>query len=521
MADQQADILSTLRRLKGRGTVGDVVADSGLAGDDVRAGLKVLLESHRGHLEVSDSGELVYEFDPTLIERGSEPILSRLKRTVAAVLTKSFKAWIVITLVVYFVLFVVLVIAALLASQRGSDSRSGGWGGRGGHRGGRSHFPNIWFWYWIWGPRWRIGRPYYGHRWERTLDKEDKVPFYKKVFAFVFGPDRPKATQKQLDRSVLRLIRSRGGVITEAELVQHAALTATEAEEEMGRLLGSYDGEAAVSPDGELVYAFPQVMTSAHGRVAAREPNPAWLRLEYPLELTGNTAGANALVVGINAFNLLAAASAPWFIFPRLGLGGPAAFVGLVLVPVVFSALFFGVPLLRMLAVKLENRRRAERNVRRVLLGLVYRRSLGSGQGVDLDEAHRFVASRLENQVVSRESVERSLHDLASEWEGDVSVGDAGELLFSFPAIRRQFTASETVRQTLQLENRSLGDIVFSTSDTAEQASERDLALFDRTLKDGDVRLSQYLPSADRIAFEDDYEAVAFDEQLKLRGPGG
>jgi hypothetical protein len=334
----------------------------------------------------------------------------------------------------------------------------------------------------------------------------------------VFGPDRPKATQKQLDRSVLRLVRSRAGVITAAELVQHTALTSPEAEEEMARLLGSYDGEAAVSPDGELVYAFPQVMTSAHGRVTAKEPHPAWLRLEYPLELTGNTTGANALVAGINGFNLLAAVTAPWFIFPRLGIGGPAAFVGLVLVPVVFSVLFFGLPLLRMLGVKLENRRRATRNVRRVLLGLVYRRSLGSGQGVDLDEAHRFVASRLENDVVSRESVELALHELAAEWEGDVSVGDAGELRFNFPAIRKQFAASETVRQRLQLDKRTLGDIVFSTSDTSERASERDLALFDGALEGRDVELSRYLPSADRIAFEDDYEVVAFDEQLKLSG---
>ena len=69
LAEHQSDILASLRRLKGRGTVGDVVADSGLPGDDVRSGLKVLLESHQGHLAVSDSGELLYEFDEKLIVR--------------------------------------------------------------------------------------------------------------------------------------------------------------------------------------------------------------------------------------------------------------------------------------------------------------------------------------------------------------------------------------------------------------------------------------------------------------------
>ena len=518
LAEHQSDILAALRRLKGKGTVGDVVADSGLASNDVRVGLKTLLESHRGHLEVSDSGELLYEFDPQVIERGTEPFLARAKSAASSFLTKGFKAWIVVMLVVYFAVFVVLVIAALLASQRGNSSRGGGWS-RGGRHGG--HMPNLWFWYWIWGPRWRIGRPYYGHRWERTLDKEDKVPFYKKVFAFVFGPDRPKATQKQLDRGKLRLIRARNGVITTAELVEHTGASFEDAEDEMGRLLGAYDGEAAVSPDGELVYAFPGVMSTAHDRRSIRSPNPAWLRLEYPEELTGNTVGANAAVAAMNAFTLTAAATSPWFIFPRLGIGGPAAFIGLVLVPVVFSVLFFGGPLVRMAGVALENRRRAARNVRRVLLGLVYKRSLEQGRPIGVDEAHYFVTSRLKDQDVKSGAVESTLHDLAAELDAEVSTDEKGALQFAFPAIRDQFIASETVRNNLRLEKRQLGDIVFSTSDSAEEESERDLALFDRQLTGGEAVLDQYLPGLDRIDFEDDYEIVAFDEELKLRGIKG
>jgi hypothetical protein len=521
LAEHQSDILASLRRLKGRGTVGDVVAATGLSGDAVRAGLKALLESHRGHLEVSDSGELLYQFDPSLIERGTEPWLARFKRGATRFLTRAFKAWIVITLVVYFVIFVVLVIAALVAGQRGGDSREGGWGGgRGGrHGGGGGHFPipNLWLWYWIWGPRWHIGRPYYGHRWERTLPKDDKVPFYKKVFAFVFGPDRPEITDQQRDRATLRLIRARNGVITTAELVQHNALSLPDAEQEMARLLGAYDGEAAVSPKGELVYVFPGLMTSAHGRVRPKSPEPAWQRLEREQELTGNTAGANAAVVGINAFNLLVGATAPWFLFPRLGIGGPAAFVGLVLVPVVFSVLFFTVPLLRMAGVKLENRRRAARNVRRVLLGLVYRRSLEGAGSVTLDEAHAHVASLLKDRAVSRATVEAEVHKLSAEFEGEVSVDADGTMRFSFPAIRDQFTASETVRRKLRLEAKTPGEIVFSTADSSVEASERDQSLFDRELAQSDLDLGRYLPSAERIDFEEDYELAAFDEELRRR----
>ena len=511
-AYHEADILASLRRLKGRATVGDLAAATGLSHDDARRGLKALLETHRGHLAVSDAGELLYEFDPRLIERGTEPILARLGRAAGKALRGAFKAWIVVMLVGYFVVFVVLVIAALFASQRGGNSR-GGWGR--GRRGGALPMPNFWLWYLIWSPRWRIGRPYYGHRWERTLDKEDRVPFYKKVFAFVFGPDRPRPTQRQLDRGTIRLIRARGGVLTTADLLEHSALTYPEAEAEVGRLLGAYDGEAAVSPDGELAYAFPALMTSAHDERRPRQPNPAWLRLERDLELTGNTAGANAAVAGMNAFTLTAGATAPWFIFPRLGIGGTAAFVGLVLVPVVFSVLFFGVPLARMLSVKLENRRRRARNVRRVLLGLVFQRTLANGGPVGVDEAHGHVASRLPEQVVGRRLVESVLHDLAAELDADVTADETGTLSFAFPALHREVLAGEAMRRKLRLDERSLGEIVFSTSDTAEEADRRDRELFDRALEEGDVDLGRYVPAVERIAYEDDYDLVAFDEELK------
>lgn len=510
LAGHQADILGSLRRLKGRGTVGDVAADSGLPTDTVREGLKSLLERHEGHVAVSASGELLYQFDPKLIERGTEPLLARAWNGLGRLLRGGFKAWIVVMLVGYFILFVVLVLAALFA-QRSNDSR-GGWGGRGRRR-GPVGFPNFWFWYWIWGPRWRLGRPYYGHRWERTLDKEDKVPFYKKVFAFVFGPDRPKPTQKQVDRSTIRLIRSRSGVVTTAELVEHTALPYPEAESEMGRLLGAYDGEAIPSPEGELVYAFPELTKTLHGEKRVRAPNPAWLRLEYPLELTGNTSGANAAVAGMNAFTLIAAATSPWFIFPRLGIGGPAAFVGLVLVPVVFSVLFFGIPLLRMAGVRLENGRRERRNVRRVLLGLVYRRALDGNRPVGVNEAHRYVSGQLKDQEVTREAVDRALQKLAAELDADVAPGEGGELQYSFPALPREMAAAESVRRTLELEKRQLGDVVYSTADTPEEADRRDLRLFDRALE-GSADLGRYLPSTDRVDFEDDYELVAFDEEL-------
>ena len=489
------------------------MADSGLGAENARAGLKALLETHRGHLAVADSGELVYEFDPKLIERGTEPVLSRIAGGFNKAVRGAFKVWIVTMLVVYFVVFVVLVIAALFANQRGSDSRGSWGGGRRGHGGGLHFDPFIL--YWIWGPRWRIGRPYYGHRWERTLDKEDRVPFYKKVFAFVFGPDRPTPTQRQLDRAKLRLIRARHGVLTTAELVEHTGSTFDEAESDLGRMVGSYDGEPLASPNGEVVYAFPGIMASVEDRRPAREPNPAWLRLENPQELTGNTTRANALVAGMNTFTFAAAASAPWFIFPRLGISGPEAFVALVLVPVVYSFLFFAGPLVRMTGVALENRRRRSRNVRRLLVGLVYGRALDGDKPVRESEAFHFVEKRLPDGSVSEAEATSVLRSIAAELDADVSTDDKGALQYTFGEVRAQFAASEALRSKLRLERKSIGDIVFSTADAEETAGQRDLALFDQALLEPDASLDRYLPSVDRVSFEDDFSLVEFDEELK------
>jgi hypothetical protein len=537
-AEVQPDVLKALRSLGGRGTVGDVVSSVGLPRDEVEGTLKSLLESHQGHLEVSESGELVYLFDRKLIRRDQVPLIDRLKRAAKRGLTGAFKAWIVTMLVVYFVVFVVLVVAALVAmmSRGGNDRRSGGGLGRGGGgRGGHFHLPSFWLWYYIWTPRWRIGSPYYGRRWEATIEKDSRPPFYKKVFAFVFGPDRPKPTQKQLDRSTLRLIRARRGALTTAELVEHTALPVPAAEEEMGRLIGSYAGEPTVSADGELVYAFPELMTSAHGPVTAREPNPAWMRMEYPLELTGNEKKHDAVIIGMNGFSLVAATTAPWFIFPQLGIGGTAAFVGLVLIPVVFSVLFFSVPLLRVLGVRRENRARKARNVRRLILGLVYREAL-SGGFVTTETATAHVKARMKDGTVDPSAVEAALHQIAAEFDADVSPGEMGgsgtpdasvaakaavgtSLRFTFPAIRSQFVASETVRRRLKLEEGKLGGVVYSSADSNAEASEREGAAFDREFA-ANLDLTAYLPSPDRAGFEDEYELVEFDEELKRRGQG-
>lgn len=504
LAKHSPDIKSALRSLKGTATLGDIVAATGLPRDQAESGLKSLLETYRGHLAVSDSGEMIYQFDPKLVTRDAESFLTRFKRGAWSVFQVGFKAWIAVTLVVYFTLFVALVVAAIIAANKGDGDNN--WGG--GRRRGGSGLGDFFFWYWMFGgSRGRRG-PYFGHRHAKRLGKEARPPFYKKVFAFVFGPEEPEPNQLQKDRSVLRLIRARAGVLSPAEIVEHTALPLPDAEEEVARLTGAYGGEPHVTDEGELVYAFPELMTSAHGKVTVKEPNPAWLRLERPKELTGNDTGSNAVIVGMNAFNLIAAATAPWFIFPRLGIGGLAAFIGLVAVPTAFSAMFFGVPLLRKFGLKRENKRRLARNIRRVLLSHVYKNSVGTVRWVPSGDAIAVVEKRLNEAGVAPKVVVRELEKIAAEFDADVQVNDYGDTEYKFPKIREAFVAGELARRSLRLEERRVGDIVYDTSDSSAEASERDLHSFDRELQAAELDLSKYLPSPDKTGYEDDFEVV-------------
>ena len=496
-------LLSALRRLRGRATLGDVVSATGMPEDSAESALKGLLETHRGHLEVSDSGDLLYQFDPKLIERAREPFGVRFRKAAWSAFKTGFKVWTAVMLVVYFVVFVVLIIAAMTANRDGR-----GFGRRGGFGLG-----DLFVLHWLMGGRgWNRGSLYYGHSHARRLPKDARPPFYKKVFAFIFGPEEPRPTRLQKDRSTIQLIRARNGVLTSAELMEHTGLALPEAHEEMGRLTGAYGGDPRVSERGEVVYAFPGLMKTAHGKVRAREPKPAWLRLEYPKKLTGNNAGANLGIGAMNGFNLVAATV--------IGLGpavqttataavpvDPLWFWGLGVVPLAFSSMFFGIPLVRSLGLGRQNAARLRRNVRRLLVGLVYGRSVGTVRWVSVGDAIGHVTPRLKDWKVSPKVVLKELEVLAAEFDAEVEAGDDG-FRYRFPAIRETFVEAELTRRALGLRDRKLGRIVYATSDTSEEASKRDLEAFDRELMRAEVDVSRYLPSPGEVGYEEDFEVV-------------
>lgn len=536
--EQTRNVRTALRRLRGSATVGDIATETGLAQADAEAALRRLLEQHQGHLAVGERGDLLYHFDPRFLDRDHAPAWVRVREIAYDAFKAVYKVSLAVVLVAYFVLFIALAIAAIVAMNKDGDGGEifDGGGGGGGGRGGRFPLGDIMLWYWIWNPNWGWGRPYYGDRYGRPRDRYDRrmkaqrPPFFKKVFAFVFGPDRPEDTPERRDRKLLRLARARGGVLTATDVVQATGVRLEAAEEELGRLMVAHDGEAEATAAG-VVHTFPQLMVSADAARSERQPPPAWRRLEPDLPLTGNGLGSNVLISGINAFNLVAAATAPWTFMPVLGIDGPLALFGLSLVPALFSASFFGIPLLRRFSVVRKNRRRRERNVRRVLLSLITRATLGGDAAGWISEADAIEAVRdtLGAKAKAEKRTRHALDRLVGEFDGEVEVGDDGVARFRFAAFREAIEAAEVVRGREKL-GRGVGSIVYDSGDDAIQASERDLAAFDRELSRGaeagatpdqdDASQSDtlYLDDPERFAFRDELELAAMEEVMRSRG---
>ena len=91
-----------------------------------------------------------------------------------------------------------------------------------------------------------------------------------------------------------------------------------------------------------------------------------------------------------------------------------------------------------------------------------------------------------------------------------------GTVRYRFPEIRRQFQGAETTRRVLQLEAQEVGEIVYASDQTREEADQREVEEFEREMERAED-LERYLQSPDRVEYFDEFELVSFDEELAQR----
>jgi hypothetical protein len=430
--------------LRGRGgklTRADAIAASGLPEDEAGRALTVLLGEYRSHLSATESGELLYEFDPSFTRRDAIPWRDRITafgRQLWKGFRFLFKVTIVATLIGYFALFVAMMVAMIFARSSSDRDDDGGGFGFGGL---------LWFWGWDAGS----GGAGYARSRGRFVARKKQAPFYKRVFAFVFGPPAPAVDPLADEKQIVAYIRNQRGRIAAVDLVRLMGWTFPRAEEQVTRLMVDYGGEPEVTDDGVVLYTFKALRKTAGDTADGSAPCWASERLEAAAPLTGNEPETDGLIALFNGFNLLA----PFWIVPAFEQRVHVSLASWQFLfrdfPLAFSALFFAVPAGRWIKARLEAIDRRTRNDRRRLLGRIFSRT----------------RARPREELAPTPELGALLDRELVSFGGDIAPepDDSGQILYTFPRIEQELAAVAQARAAAPGDERDAGAIVFSSRD--------------------------------------------------------
>lgn len=472
----ESRILKSLRARKGVATAGDVAADTGLGYEKVDWALQHMLELYKSHLDVDDDGNLRYRFDPSFTRRGAIKgrTWAKIKHHAWRGFMAFFKVWTMVMLVGYTVAFVVLILAlGVLAIGASMSSDEGGDVGEVGMLPFIlvARFLEYMFW-------WNIlsgssSRHYGYHRSRRRgglfggmgrspYQKPSKA-FYQKIFDYLFGPEQPKADPLGPAKAFADFARSRNGRITAADWASRTGQSLEAADNALSASLGRFRGEVDVSDDGTLVYRFDDLLVTAEeGNRRARELEPIWRRKVKVPSFTGNERGANVGISLLNGFNLLMAL-AVLFVVQGLPLG---AVIGLGWIPLIFSSIFFLIPLLRKRGYNRRVEAAALENKRRDALSVIYESAVHNGVAYPVAES--VIPEPFQNSFLL-------------DYKGDILVNDHGETVYKFDRLATELEDGRRARENAQDEV-VFGKTVFSSDREEKSLDDAEMEEFDRRL---------------------------------------
>jgi len=471
-------------------TVADLAGLTGLPLPQIEAELPAVADEFGGRLRVTEKGEILYSFPNGMKSRyrGFGPsmkrILRSLKKAAVEVSKAIFKVWIMGMLVGYFVLFLALALFAMVASvaiQQGGGSRDRsdrrGGGGLGGLWLTSRLFDSlirIWFYSEFFkGPETRN---------RQALDRRQRRPLYKAIFSHVFGDGDPNGNWAEVEKkAVIAFLQTHKGIITMPEFMAITGLDPLEAELAINKYLLEFEGNPEVSEAGALYFSFPRLLARLGTTPELLGSSVALKRLG---KFSSNTPKADNIFRLINVFNL---AFGGYFLFNAVSVGGafyvstakglalrggflflysatgylfqllgsanplPGIFWGLGIVPLAFSALFFGIPVLRSLRQKARDELIKLENLRR----LVYKNVLASSETFRPESLAIPVNEARPADSGATEKIARKL----AAWSG--AEPDSGG--YRYGEIARTQEEAEKLREGVDLSSLAPGRAVFDT----------------------------------------------------------
>ncbi len=355
-------IMQAVEQLGYRVTVGDVATQAGLNVAEANQGLLALASDAGGHLQVADTGDILYlfpkNFQTILRNKYFQLRLQEWWKKVWGVLFYLIRISFGIFLIVSIALITITIIIIITTANSDRNSNSSGRSSHSSGGIGFFYFPDL-LWYFS---------PNYNTRQKERRREKSEMNFFEAVFSFLFGDGNPNANlEERRWQEIATVIRNNRGAVVAEQIAPYledlGEGSAKDYEDYMLPVLTRFNGQPAVSPEGEIIYYFPELQISATNK--HRQSASVYLE-ELPWRFSAATSGQILLSAGLGVLNFVGA-----LILGRLlrdgvvaaQLGGLVAFVqGIYWLLLAYGIGFLGVPLVRYFWMKWRNQKIVARN---------------------------------------------------------------------------------------------------------------------------------------------------------------
>ncbi|MCB0316474.1 MAG: hypothetical protein KDH84_25005, partial [Calditrichaeota bacterium] len=124
-------------------------------------------------------------------------------------------------------------------------------------------------------------------------------------------------------------------------------------------------------------------------------------------------------------------------------------------IPLIFSLLFFLIPLLRWFKIRKQNRLRVQNNIRKRLYKILFETL---GQPKTATEITHRVNQNGSVARLSEKQVAQNMETLVLDLKGETAVSESGQITYAFPLLTLELSEIERLRRERQVDS-SLGNI--------------------------------------------------------------
>jgi hypothetical protein len=369
--------MDAIQQLNYRLTLGDLASTTGLALGEAQQHLLSLAQQAEGHLQVAESGDIVYvfpkNFQDILTQKRRqdrwEVIRNKLWQGFLYGLKLSFGILLIVSIIL-----ISLALIALLTMSKSNDNNSR----RSDSGPGIFWIPNIWVGNPFWSP-YPSYYDYYGdsddsYRYFKKQKEKPKMNFLEAVYSFLFGDGNPNSKlEEKRDQMIAATIRNQGGVIIGEQVLPFLDVDPKspklEYEDYMLPILVKFGGQPEVSEKGNIIYRFPELqITGSKQKKVKTKP-----LLEENLWTFSHASSSQLFLAGSLGVLNFVLASVLFSLRSEVAIGAAQGSGILALVnPLIgflmtYGALFLAVPLIRWFTLKKRNTKVILRNRQREL----------------------------------------------------------------------------------------------------------------------------------------------------------